>query len=171
MRITTKIGVIVVVIAALFGGVLFNLIGTTKQEAATSECYQKKECAQAASALNATNIGIGLLFGLFFLGLYLIIFAHGEPALFRHLEREKSYLKAEEKLKIIHMLLDENERKVFDAITHEDGVSQQMLRYRTDLSKSMISEILSRFERRDLITRVPAGKTYSIFVKRPIQTL
>lgn len=171
MHTTTKIGVVVVILAALFGGVLFNLIGTTKQEAASSECYQKKECAQAASVLNATNIGIGLLFGLFFLGIYLIIFAHGEQALFRHIEREKSYLKSEEKLKIVHMLLDENERKVFDAITNEDGVSQQMLRYRTNLSKSMISEILSGFERRDLITRVPAGKTYSIFAKRPIHTL
>lgn len=171
MHTTTKIGIVVVILAALFGGVLFNLVGTTKQEASSADCYQKKECAQAASVLNSTNIGIGLLFGLFFLGVYLIIFAHGEQALFRHLEREKDYLKNEEKLKIIHMLLDENERKVFDAITNEDGVSQQMLRYRTNLSKSMISEILSGFERRDLITRVPAGKTYSIFVKRPIQTL
>ncbi len=168
MHTTKKIGIVVIVLAALFTGVIFNLAGNTKEEAARNECYQKKECEQAASILTVTNIGIGLLFGMFFLGVYLIIFAHGEQALFRHLEREKNYLKSEEKLKIVHMLLDENERKVFDAITNEEGVTQQSLKYRTSLSKALISEILSRFEKKELITRIPEGKTYTIYLKKTI---
>lgn len=168
MHTTKKIGIVVIVLATLFGGVLLSLLSETKQEATTADCYQKKECVKAASFLNAANIGIGLLFGLFFLGAYLLIFAHGEHALLRHLEREKQYLRDEEKLRIVHMLLDANEKNVFDAIRQEEGVTQQTLRYRTSLSKAMVSGILSRFEKKDLITRVPEGKTYAVYLKKAI---
>ncbi len=168
MHTTKKIGIVVVILAILFSGVLLSLLSETKQEATTADCYQKKECVKAASFLNAANIGIGLLFGLFFLGIYLMIFAHGEHALLRHLEREKHYLRREEKLNLVRMLLDEHERKVFDVILEEEGVTQQTLRYRTALSKAMVSEILSRFEKKDLITRVPEGKTYAVYLKKAI---
>lgn len=168
MNNTQKVGIVVVVLAVLFGIVLLNLIGKTKQQAQGAECYQKRECGTFAATLNSTNIGVGLLFGLFFLGAYLLLFSRSEQELLKHLEREKKHLQHEEKLTIIRMLLDTQEQSVLDTIRQEEGITQQMLRYRTALSKAMVSNILSRFEKKDLIMRVPKGKTYAVYLKRAI---
>jgi uncharacterized membrane protein len=83
-----------------------------------------------------------------------------------YIENKKSTLDHDEKLKIVHMMLDENEQKVFDAIRDQEGITQQMIRIRTNLSKSTVSEILSTFEKKHLISRVDKGKTYSVFLTK-----
>ena len=97
-----------------------------------------------------------------------MVFTKTEETLLKQLQEQKENLTKGEKLKIIRMLLDPYEQKVFDAVLEQDGITQQTLRYRTDLTKSKISEILSRFERKNIIIREKKGKTYSIYLKAAI---
>ena len=163
-----KIGVTVLVISLILGMVVLNLIGTTKQSADNDGCFKDKKCGVLASTLNASHLAIGLLSALFALGVYLIVFARSEHSLLKKLEKEQHNLAREDKLMIIKMVLDGGEQKVFDAVLAQDGITQQTLRYRTDLSKSKISEILSGFEKKKLIFPEKKGKTYSIHLMADI---
>jgi len=60
--------------------------------------------------------------------------------------------------------LDDNEKKVLIAIREQEGITQSTLRFRADLSKAKISQILTDFEKKKLIERKAKGKTYSVFL-------
>lgn len=156
-----KLGVIIIVLTILVGGVLLNILSNTNAKNEEASCIQNKECQTISSAIGVSNWGIGFLFGLLFLGLYLIVFDRGDVAI-KQLDYQKDNLKREDKLKIINMMLTPNEKTVFNAILEQDGITQQTLRIRTNLSKSTVSEILSDFEKKSIIKRINKGKTYSV---------
>jgi len=158
-----KLGVVIIVLTVLVGGVLLNLLSNTNAKSEEASCIQNKECQTISSAIGISNLGIGFLFGLLFLGLYLIVFDRSDVAI-KQLDYQKDNLKKEEKLKIINMMLTQNEKSVFNAIMEQEGITQQTLRIRTNLSKSTVSEILSDFEKKNMIKRVSKGKTYSIYL-------
>ena len=60
--------------------------------------------------------------------------------------------------------LDDSQKKVLMAIKEQEGITQSTLRFRTDLSKSKVSQILTDFEKKNLIERKAKGKTYSVFL-------
>ncbi|QQG39278.1 MAG: winged helix-turn-helix transcriptional regulator [Candidatus Woesearchaeota archaeon] len=64
--------------------------------------------------------------------------------------------------------LDENERKVLKVIKDEEGISQSSLRFRTNLSKATVSQILSSFEKKGIVKREVEGKTYSVYLTSKI---
>ena len=64
--------------------------------------------------------------------------------------------------------LDEDEKKVLTAVKEQDGISQSTLKYRTDLSKTKLSVILSQLEKKGLIAKVKKGKTNDIFLKKAL---
>ncbi len=70
----------------------------------------------------------------------------------------------DEKFSLLLRPLDDNERKVLTAIKEQEGITQSTLRYRADLSKSKVSQILTDFEKKRLIERKAKGKTYSVFL-------
>lgn len=69
-----------------------------------------------------------------------------------------------DKFSLLLRPLDENERKVLIAIKEQEGITQSTLRYRADLSKAKVSQILTDFEKKQLIERKAKGKTYSVFL-------
>ena len=60
--------------------------------------------------------------------------------------------------------MDDNERKVLKAIKEQEGITQSTLKFRTDLSKAKVSQILTDFEKKHLIKRESKGKTYSVYL-------
>ncbi|MAH03202.1 transcriptional regulator, partial [Candidatus Pacearchaeota archaeon] len=46
-----------------------------------------------------------------------------------------------------------------------DGITQNILRLRTDMSKAKLSYVLQELEKRNLIKRVKKGKTLEVFLK------
>lgn len=163
----TKIGLIIIALSILVGLFLLNHIDDTKQTGQREGCV-RTECAGFLATMTGANIGLGLLFGLLSLGIYLVFFSKGERALLEYVEKEKAHMGTDEKLRIISLLLDPNEKKVFDTIHEHEGITQQMIRIKTNLSKSTVSEILSSFEKKQLINRVAKGKTYSVFLTKDI---
>ena len=69
-----------------------------------------------------------------------------------------------EKFYLLLRPLDDSQKKILMAIKEQEGITQSTLRFRTDLSKSKVSQILTDFEKKNLIERKAKGKTYSVFL-------
>lgn len=69
-----------------------------------------------------------------------------------------------DKFSLLLRPLDDNQKKVLIAIKEQEGITQSTLRFRADLSKAKISQILTDFEKKNLIERKAKGKTYSVFL-------
>jgi uncharacterized membrane protein len=65
-------------------------------------------------------------------------------------------------------MLDENEQKVLKVVKEQQGISQASLVLRTGLSKSKVSEILTSFEKKNLIRRKTNGRTRSVYLIEPL---
>ncbi len=163
-----KVGVVLLVLSILIGLVGFNFISDTKLASKEAGCFNDEKCSVASFVLNTSHLGVGIIFAFFSLALYLIIFSKSESFWLKKLEQQRQSLTEEEKWSIIKLMLDEHEFKVIKAIKEQPGITQFTLRLRTDLSKSKLSEILSRFEKRGLITREAKGKTLAVYIKSTI---
>lgn len=163
-----NIGLTVIILSILIFIILINFIGRIDSGASKDGCYENKECKSLGTVLNYSHLGIGIIFALFSLGIYLIFFGRSEQALLEKLEKEKDNLLKEDKLKIISMMLDKNEQKIFDVVREHEGITQNMIRFKTDLSKAAVSQILSNFEKKNLVRREPNGKTYSVYLIKEI---
>ncbi len=140
---------------------------------------------QLSKLLPYTYFGFSVLILLAGLGIYLIIYGQemkknyldiNPELLARRLEKtiEKSQQKeihkesAEEKFNILLTALDEDEQNVLKAIKEQDGISQSTLKFRTDLSKTKLSLVLTSFEKKNLVTKVKTGKINHIYLKKAV---
>jgi len=160
-----KIGVAILIVSLLLSIAVFNLVKENRETAAKEGCFQNARCNTLATTLGFSHLGIGLLFALIALGIYLIVFTRTEETLLRQLQEQREHLTKEEKLRIITLLLSPNEQKVFKTIMESEGIMQNMLRVKTNLSKATISQILADFERKNIILKEHRGKTYAVFLK------
>src|SRR3989338_2821295 len=116
-------------------------------------------------ALIPINAGFVIAFGILSLGIYLIFFERSQKELIKTLKEAKL---GEEKFNILLSGLDEDEKKVIKAVKEQDGITQATLRIRIDLSKTKLSIVLARLEKKGLIKKVVKGKTNQIFLKKAI---
>ena len=61
--------------------------------------------------------------------------------------------------------LDSYEQKVIRAIKEQDGITQNTLRLRVDMSKAKLSYVLQELEKRKIIKRIKKKKTLAIYLK------
>ena len=87
-----------------------------------------------------------------------------EEAILKRLEEEKNIKVEQNKFELILKAMDENEQKVLKAIKEQDGITQSTLKFRTDLSKAKVSQILTDFEKKHLVKRELKGKTYAVYL-------
>src|SRR3989338_3508554 len=87
-------------------------------------------------------------------------------SLLSEVKAQKNKQLKKEKFEILLQGLDEDEKKVLTAVKEQDGISQSTLKYRTDLSKTKLSMVLSQLEKKGLIAKVKKGKTNDIFLKK-----
>ncbi|MEM3126601.1 MAG: hypothetical protein QW331_00835 [Candidatus Woesearchaeota archaeon] len=98
-------------------------------------------------------------------GIWLALTESSSEKMAKELEEKE---KKREISSAIMSALDEDEQKVINAVKEQDGITQNTLRLRTDMSKAKLSVILSQLEKKNLIKKVPKGKTNQIFLKRSI---
>ena len=116
------------------------------------------------SLLGLSHVAVGLISFIGALGIYLLFFSTSEDAILKRLEEEKNMKIGQGKFELILKAMDENEKKVVQAIREQDGITQSTLKYRTDLSKAKVSQILTDFEKKHLIKREAKGKTYAVYL-------
>ncbi len=76
-------------------------------------------------------------------------------------------LRGDDAFAVMLRSLDADEAKVMRIVRDEEGITQATLKYRADLSKSKLSQVLSELERRELISRETKGSTKKVFVRAP----
>lgn len=163
------LGIILIVTCIVLGILVFSFTQKLNQQADLScSCTEMLEggvCAHEQQTNWQTYLGIILISGIFSLGIYLIFFEKSQKAIISTLEKQKQVTLEEEKFDILLKGLNDEEKRVIKAVKEQDGITQQTLRYRTDLHKSKLSIILDTLEKKGLIKRVPKGKTNQVHLK------
>src|SRR3989338_386231 len=140
----------------------FGFMSTLGRQTAALQCYPTSECNRVESLLGLSHIAVGLISFIGALGIYLLFFSTSEEAIMKRLEEEKHMKIEQDKFQLLLKAMDENEQKVIKAIKEQDGITQSTLKFRADLSKAKVSQILTDFERKSLIKRELKGKTYAV---------
>ena len=116
------------------------------------------------SLLGLSHIAVGLISFISALGIYLLFFSTSEEAILKRLEEEKNRKVEQDKFELVLKSMDENEKRVLKAIKEQEGITQSTLKYRADLSKAKVSQILTDFEKKHLVKRELKGKTYAVYL-------
>ena len=163
-----KMGLLLIGLTVVLGLGMFSLIGQLGQRSADMNCITNAQCQSVVSTINMSHLFVGILAAIFSLGVYIVLFNKTEQAILQRLEETKKEELQENKFDLISMALDENERKILEAVKQQQGINQNILKLKTNLSKAKVSQVLTSFERKGLIKREPQGKTYSVYLIKSI---
>ena len=163
-----KLGVVVLIISVLLLMAFIVLVRSLNQDIVALGCYQNPGCKQIETSLSFVHVAFGIFGFLFALGFYLLFFSQWEEAIVRRLEVDTSRKLDEERFSILLKGLDEFEKKALLAVREQEGITQNTLALRVDMSKAKLSQVLSGLEKKGLITRVPEKKTMAIHLKEKI---
>ena len=159
-----KLGFVILSISVIASILAFGFMSVLGKQTSALQCYPTNECQRVESLLGLSHIAVGLISFIGALGIYLLFFSTSEEAILKRLEEEKNIKLGQDRFELILKALDDNEKIVLKAIKDQEGVTQSTLRYRTDLSKAKISQILTDFEKKHLIKREEKGKTYAVYL-------
>ena len=157
-----KLGFVILSFSVVATILALGFMGTLGRQTAALQCYPTNECQRVESLIGLSNIAVGLISFIGALGIYLLFFSTSEEAILKRLEEEKNMKLDQDKFQLVLKAMDENEQKVIKAIKEQDGITQSTLKFRTDLSKAKVSQILTDFEKKNLVKRELKGKTYSV---------
>lgn len=160
-----KLGSLIIVLSIIFLVFLIYFNVQLSEKSNTLGCNLSEECMSVKNYMSIKDMGFGFFGFLFGLGFYILFFNKTEEAIMKRLEDEKNKKIDEEKFSLIVKALDTHEKKVLNAVKEQDGITQNTLRLRTDMSKAKLSYVLQELEKRELIKRVPKGKTLQVFLK------
>ncbi len=159
-----KLGFVIVSFSIVASILAFGFMGVLGKQTGALQCYPTNECQRVESLLGLSHVAVGLISFIAALGVYLLFFSTSEDAILKRLEDEKHMKLEEDKFGLMLKAMDENERKVITAIKEQEGITQSTLKYRADLSKAKVSQILTDFEKKNLVKREMKGKTYAVYL-------
>ena len=163
-----KLGGVLFVLAIMLLVIFLFIIRSLNQEIEALGCYPNAGCQKIETSLTIVHFAFGAFGFLFALGFYLLFFTKGEEAIVRRLEEDTKKKLGTEKLSILLKGLDEFEKKAFLAVKEQEGITQNTLRLRVDMSKAKLSQVLSGLEKKGLIKREPQGKSLAVYVKEKV---
>ncbi|HLD80307.1 MAG TPA: MarR family transcriptional regulator [Candidatus Nanoarchaeia archaeon] len=163
-----KVGVFILVITVFLLGVFVLVIQSLNQEIKALGCFENAGCKTIETSLGIVHFAFGAFGFLFALAFYLLIFSKGEEAIVERLEKDTERKLGEEKYSILSKGLNEFEKRVLAVVRQEEGITQNMLRLRVDMSKAKVSQVLQELEKKSLIKREPKDKTLQIFLKEKL---
>ena len=159
-----KLGFVILSFSIIASVLSFGFMNSLGKQTTAMQCYPTAECQRVESLIGISHIAVGLISFIAALGMYLLFFSTSEESILKRLEQEKNMKFNEDKLGFLLKSMDENEKKIFLAIKEQDGITQSTLKFRADLSKAKISQVLTDFEKKGLISRNLKGKTYEVFM-------
>ena len=160
-----KIGIILILIAVLIGILFINLIDRLYEKSSEIGCFTDERCIPVESSISITHFGFGIIGFILALGVYLIFFNSSEKAILQRLEENKNKELGNSKFEILLSGLDEFERKVIKAIREQQGITQNTITIRTNLSKAKISQVVNSLEKKQLVKREKKGKTFALYYR------
>ena len=163
-----KLGFVILSISIVASIVAFGFMNLLGRQTNTLQCYPTTECQRVESLIGISHVAVGLISFIAALGIYLLFFSTSEEAIMKRLEEEKNMKIEQDKFELVLKSMDENEIKVLKAIKEQEGITQSTLKFRADLSKAKVSQILTDFEKKNLIKREEKGKTYAVYLAQNI---
>ncbi len=160
-----KLGTILLIIGLLVGGLTVYYTNLLSKQSQTLGCYANPDCFAIEKGLSVSHLAIGVLSFIFALGFYLLFFNKTEKVILERLEKEKEQKIEDVKLAMLMKALDPYEQKIVKAIQEQDGITQNTLRLRVEMSKAKLSYVLQELEKRGIIKRIEKGKTLAIYLK------
>ena len=160
-----KLGIVVLAVTGTLLAMTLGLMRGFNRDLTALGCFQNPSCQPLAQSLSLTHFAFGAFGFLLALGFYLIFFSRGEEAIVRRLESDTTRKLDEEKFSILLKGLDDYEKKVVSAVKEQNGITQNTLRLRVDMSKAKLSQVLGNLERKGLVLREPENKTLAIYLK------
>lgn len=179
-----KVGVLIVILALILGGFLYffrqQYVELQLSKVSTGpkgECIHPSGETCPYEQINQvafpTIIATAVIVLLGLLGIYLVFFEKSRVKLeekheeiIQTLAETKKKETEEEHFNILLQGLDDYEKKVLQAVKEQDGIGQNTLRLRTELSKTKLSMVLSQMEKKGLIAKIKKGKINEVFLKR-----
>ena len=166
--LSKKFGYVLIVLSILLGFVMFFIWNSLNDTADKLGCYPSPECARIQPLFTFTNLVLGVLAFLLSLGFYISFLSRTEESIIKRLENDSKERLSEEKYSILIRGLDEHERKILSLIRGQPGITQATLRFKVDLSKAKVSEVVSGLEKKKLVRKKEAGKTYNLYFAESI---
>lgn len=163
-----KVGVFILVITFVLLAIFVLIIQSLNQEIKALGCFENAGCRTIETSLGVVHFAFGAFGFLFALAFYLLVFSKGEEAIMQRLEKDTERKLGEEKYSILSKGLNEFEKKVIAVVRQEEGITQNMLRLRVDMSKAKLSQVLQELEKKGLVKREPKDKTLQIFLKEQL---
>ena len=159
-----KLGMVILSFSVIATVLAFGFMNVLGKQTTSLQCYPTNECQRVESLLGLSHVAVGLISFIAALGVYLLFFSTSEDAILRRLEEEKNMKIEQDKFDLVLKSMDDNEKKVLKAIKEQDGITQSTLKFRADLSKAKVSQILTDFEKKHLVKREEKGKTYAVYL-------
>ena len=168
------IGVALIVIGVIMAGMVYYMRTTDQVTVAafaakTGSCYVNDETCLHDQANVRSTVGWVFSAALVVIGLILMLMAKTDRLIAEQHVKVSSALenaaiteKTKDELKAFLAGFSPDEQKVLRAIREQDGIMQSTLRFRTGMSKSTLSLMLTQFEKKGLISREESGKTNKI---------
>ena len=160
-----KLGTLLIILSIFILILFTSYVSQINKQSIEMGCFPNKNCKTIEKMLYLSHISMGIFSFLFALGFYLLFFNKTEKAIFEKLENEKELKVEEMKFKILMKALDPFEQKAIEAIREQEGITQNTLRLRVNMSKAKLSYVLKELEKRGLIKRIEKGKTLAVYLR------
>ncbi|UCD02652.1 MAG: MarR family transcriptional regulator [Candidatus Aenigmatarchaeota archaeon] len=159
-----NVGFLIVAISALIGFIIYSF-NRALTEIVSASCSHGESCPMWGTLNFQTNVSMAAMIFVAFIGVYLIVFGEEKPV---SQSRSSGTVVKPKKKDYSQILadLDEEGRKVLNAIIDEDGtIFQSQLVEKTELSKVKMTRILDRLEGKGLVERKRRGMTNVVILK------
>ena len=163
-----KVGVFISVITLVLLVIFVLVIRSLNQEIKALGCFQKAGCQTIGTSLSIVHFAFGAFGFLFALAFYLLFFSKGEEAIVERLEKDTHKRLGEEKFSVLLKGLDAFEKEALTIIRNQEGITQNTLRLRVNMSKAKLSHVLQNLERKGLLKREDKNKTKAIYLKEEL---
>jgi len=160
-----KLGTLLIILSIFILILFTSYTSQINNQSVEMGCFPNQNCKTIEKMLSLSHISMGIFSFLFALGFYLLFFNKTEKAILERLEKEKELKVEDMKFKILMKALDPFEQKVIEAIKEQEGITQNTLRLRVNMSKAKLSYVLQELEKRGLIKRIEKGKTLAIYLR------
>ncbi len=160
-----KLGAILILISILVGGMFIYFTTVLAKQSQELGCFDNKDCFAIEKGLSVSHIAVGIFSFMLALGFYMLFFNKTERAILERLEKEKDEKINNARFELLLKALDPYEQKVLKAIKEQEGITQNTLRLRADMSKAKLSYVLQELEKRGIIKRVEKGKTLAVYLR------
>jgi len=160
-----KLGILMVAISFVFGFFLVNYSSNMDQQSVELGCNAAEGCGEVSRSLDISHFAFGFFGFMLALGFYLLFFNETDKKVMDRLDYERDRQVEKERFSIILRALDEYEKRVMQIVREQDGITQNTLKLRANMSKAKLSYILQELERRDLVKRIRKGKTLEVHLK------